>query len=132
MLLSGLAMVSLVFGARYLDGGEVATLVTFDRMGRPMTTELWVVDVDGSTYVRAAGAGDSWLARAEAHPRVHLGRGGGLRTVMAVPVDDDSVRGAVDRAMARKYGLIERMVLVLRDPSQSVPVRLDPLTTAAR
>jgi hypothetical protein len=42
------------------------------------------------------------------------------------------VREAVNAAMRRKYGWVDRALVLLRDHSRAVPVRLDPLATETR
>ena len=132
MLLLGLGVLSLVAAAGWVEEGEVATLVTFDERGRGTDSRLWIVDVGGASYVRAPGEGCQWLTRLRSHPVVHLSRGDGLVTVRAEPLADAAVRETVNDAMHRKYGGFDEIVALWRDPSHSVPVRLDPVNSAQR
>jgi hypothetical protein len=132
MLLLGLGIVAVVTASGWVREGEVATLVTFDDRGRGRDARLWIVDVDGATYVRAPGEDCPWLERLKSHPIVHLSRGDGLLTVRAQPVDDGAAREVVNHAMHEKYGGFEELIGLWRDPSHSVPVRLEPVESAQR
>jgi hypothetical protein len=132
MLLLGLGVLAVVAASGWVTEGEVATLVTFDDRGRGRDSRLWIVDVDGSTYVRAPDADCQWLTRLRSHPIVHLSRGDGLRTVRAEPVGDGAAREVVNHAMHDKYGGFDELIGLWRDPSHSVPVRLEPVKSAQR
>jgi hypothetical protein len=132
MLLAGLAVVAVVLAAIWVEEGEVATLVTFDSSERAVDTDLWIVDVEGRTYVRAADPETDWLERLLAHPEVRLRRNGMVSQVRGVPSEDPAVRKAVNRAMRRKYGSVDRVVAWARDRSRCVPVRLEPLSPTSR
>lgn len=132
MIVLALALVLAVGASGLVDEGEVVTLVTFDAQGRPFETRLWVVDVDGSAYVRAANPHEGWLDRVRLRPEIHLLRKGGLLTVRAVPEDGSALRHEVDVAMERKYGWVDRALVLVRDHSRAVPVRLEPLASATR
>lgn len=127
-----LVMVALVIAVGRIPEGEVAELITFDRNGRAIGTQLWIVDLQGETWVRAPGREASWLLRIRLNPTAHLSRGEGLVSVRAFPSADPKVRAAVNRAMERRYGRLERAFHWLRDPDETVPVRLERLTPSAR
>jgi hypothetical protein len=130
MLLGGLGVVAVVLATIWVEiwveEGEVVTLSTFDNREQEVHTDLWIVDVEGSAYVRAADAESDWIERLQAHPRGLLRRNGVDSPVRAVALDDPAVREAVNRAMRRKYGSVDRVVSWVRDRSSSVPVRLEP------
>lgn len=136
MLLGGLGVVAVVLATMsvdiWVDEGEVATLVTLDGNQHAHRTDLWIVDVEGRTYVRAADAESDWLERLKAHPEVLLRRGGVDTPMRAVPSDDPAVREAVSRAMRRKYGSVDRVVAWARGHAGGVPVWLEPLSRASR
>jgi hypothetical protein len=132
MLLGGLAVAAVVLTAIWVEEGEVATLVTFDSRERAIDTELWIVDVGDRTYVRAADSETDWLERLLTRPEVELRRHGMVSRVRGVPSDDPAVREAVNRAMQRKYGNVDRVVAWLRDRSRCVPVWLEPLSPTSR
>jgi hypothetical protein len=100
----------LVLGAVSIDEGEVVALTTFDAEGRDYLTQLWIVDLEGQSYLRSAAPDNAWLERLRARPEAVL------------------ARGEEDRAMAEKYGASDRLYSVLFDRSGSVPVRIEPRT----
>jgi hypothetical protein len=145
MLLGGLGVVAVVLATIWVEiwveEGEVATLVTFDSKRHAIHTDVSIVDVEGPTYVRAADAETDWLAadpdtdwleRLLARPEVQLRRDGMVSRVRGVPSDDPAVREAVNRAMRRKYGSVDRVVAWVRDRSRCVPVWLEPLSSTSR
>lgn len=111
-------------------GGEVVTLHTQTASGGEKRTHLWVVDDAGAAWLRAGMSGSGWLARIERNPDVLIERGGRLIRFRAVPVREPRVRDRIHALMRAKYGTADRLVGVLRDPAQSVPVRLAPLGAA--
>ena len=115
-----------------MEEGEVATLVTFDSREHAFDTDLWIVDIEGRAYVRAADPETDWLERLLARPEVQLRRNGMVSRVRGVPSDDPAVREAVDRAMRRKYGSVDRVLAWVRDCSRCVPVWLEPLSPTSR
>jgi len=112
-------------------GGEVVTLHTQTASGGEKRTHLWVVDDAGVAWLRAGMSGSGWLARIERDPNVLVERGGRLIRFRAVPVRAPKARDRIHALMREKYGTADRLVGVLRDPAQSVPVRLEP-TSATR
>ena len=136
MLLGGLGVVAVVLATIWVDicvdEGEVATLATFESGEHVVHTDLWIVDIEGRTYVRAADAETDWLERLLARPVVRLVRKGVVSRVRGVPSDDPAVREAVNRAMRRKYGSVDRVVSWVRNRSRCVPVWLEPLSPTSR
>jgi hypothetical protein len=128
MLLGGLAVVVVALATIWVDEGEVAKLVTFDSRQQAFDTELWIVDIEGRTYVRAADPESDWLERLRTHPELQLRRNDSVSRVRGVPSDDPAVREAVNDAMRRKYGSVDRVVGWVRDRSRCVPVWLEPLS----
>ena len=127
VLLVALAVVGVVAAAARIPEGEVVELVTFDRNGRGIETDLWVVDLGGKVWVRAPDVDVSWLQRVRRNATAHLSRNGGLLGVRTVPSEDPAVRAAVNRAMQARYGRLERAYHWLRDPERTVPVQLVPI-----
>jgi hypothetical protein len=119
----GLAMV----GAEL--GGEVIIVHTHTPNGEKRT-HLWVVDDAGFAWLRGSRPVSGWLARIDQNPIVLVERGGRLIRYRAVPVRQPLVRDRIHALMREKYGMADRLVSVLRDPAQSVPVRLEPLVPA--
>jgi hypothetical protein len=129
-LILGLLLAVVAIGSGWIDEGEVVQLTTFDDADRGHETDLWIVDVDGRTYLRADLPGAEWLARLRANPEAELRRDGGRERVRAAVVEDPELRSAVERAMAEKYGLADRLVGVIRDEAKAVPVLLEPIPAA--
>ena len=132
MLLGGLAVFAVVLGTIWVEEGEVATLVTFDSREHSFDTDLWIVDIEGHAYVRAADPEADWLERLLARPEAQLRRNGMVSRVRGAPSDDPAVREAVNRAMRRKYGSVDRVLAWVRDRSRRVPVWLEPLSQTSR
>ena len=108
-----------------IDEGEVVTLYTAGPDGDQYGTQLWVIEEGGELFLRAHYGGARWLGRILQRPEVELRRGDVYCSLRAGPVDDPEVRRAVNRAMAAKYGLADRLASVVWDPERSVPVHLD-------
>jgi hypothetical protein len=110
------------------ESGEVVVLTTSDERGQLHTTRLWVVDVDGSPWLRAGQEGSGWYERLRARPDVQLERGEGSQPYQAVPVPEASER--INGAMAEKYGLADRIIALGRREGGSIAIRLDPVAPA--
>ncbi len=110
-------------------GGEVIILHTQTASGEKRT-RLWVVDDAGIAWVRAGMSVSGWLECIERNPIVLVERGGRLIRYRAVPVRQPQVRDRIHALMREKYARADQLVSVLRDPAQSVPVRLEPLGAA--
>ena len=104
--LSGIFLLAL---GTYIAGEqtEVAVLRTHDDSGVPYDTKMWVVDVDGSPYVRIGRPGRGWGERAKAHPDVDLIRGDVTTPCTAAVVEDPALRTRIDDAFAAKYGWVD-------------------------
>lgn len=117
---------AIVIGALAIDEGEVVSLTTFDAEGKPHLTQLWIVDLDGHSYLRAAAPENAWLERLRARPEALLARSEQDRAVTATPLSHPELRSRVNRAMAEKYGSSDRLYSVLFDRAHSVPVLVEP------
>ena len=105
-------------------GGEVVTLYTRDAAGGEARTSLWVVDYQGSQYLRAGDRSSGWFDRLRRAPEVRVERGGRAATYQAVPTPE--LTPTIDALMAEKYGFADRFVGIIRDPAQSMAVKLVP------
>ena len=108
-------------------GGEIVTIRTLDDSSEQAGTRLWVVDDGSFAWLRAGQAQSGWLARIDARPLIEVERGGRTRAFRAVPVRDPAARDRVHALMAEKYGFADRIISVMRDGSQSVAIRLEPV-----
>jgi hypothetical protein len=125
MLVIGLLVALLVTGAALIDEGEVVLLTIEDDQGRLHETDLWVVDLDGRPYLRAAQPDATWLAWVRAHPRIVLHRAGAKRQYLAVVVETRVAHDRVRHEMALKYGFADRFWSWVSDRSLAVAIRLD-------
>jgi hypothetical protein len=132
ILIVGLLIGALVAAFMLIDEGELVTVETQGLDGDRYETQLWVVEEGGEFYLRAHYPRAKWLARIRHHPEVEVRRGDARYSFLAVPVDDPEVRHAVNRAMAAKYGLADRLASSVWNPERSVPVHLDRNDASAR
>lgn len=132
MLIIGLLIGGVIAGVVLIDEGEVVTLQTRGPDGDRYETQLWVIEEEGELYLRAHYAGAKWLARIRHQPEVGLRRGDASDSFLAGPVDDPELLRAVNRAMAAKYGLADRLASSLWNPEKSVPVHLDRNNASAQ
>jgi len=122
----GLAAAVLVLSPALLDEGEIVVLTVIDDAGRERDTDLWVVDLDGVSYLRAARPDARWLSWMIARPDVVLTRAGSKRALRAIPDDRRETFERVRRAMAVKYGLADRLWGIVADRSHGRVIRLEP------
>jgi hypothetical protein len=118
----------LTFGAMFAAselGGEVVTLTTFDAEGASHETSLWIVEDDGSQWLRAGSPGSAWLARIRDNPKVELARDGAAKTYRAEIVVDR--RDRINRMMAEAYGWADSVVGAMRESELTLAVRLVPV-----
>lgn len=131
----GLALIALALlaVATYVAGErtEVAVLRSFDESGVAHETKLWVVDLDGTPWVRVARPERSWFRRLGGRPEVELVRNGVALPYRAIEITDPAMRARVDAAFREKYGLVDWWygLLLRRDPR---PIRLDPASAGPR
>jgi hypothetical protein len=133
VLTIGCVIGSLVLSVLMVPEGEVATLSTYAADGRDQSTQVWLVDGEelpgaspDAIFLRAHSRRAGWLARLQAAPQVELARQGEVRPYRAEVGDPDALREPLNRAMAAKYGVADRLLALLVDPAISVPVRLVP------
>jgi hypothetical protein len=107
--------------------GEIVILHSVDAAGTEQESSLWVVEIEGWLHLRSGRPRTRWLERISARPLVELERGGQVHAYHAVAVRDPVLLAAVNDAIARKYGVADRVVRTLLDVNRSVAVRLEPL-----
>ena len=107
------------------ESGEVVVLTTNDAEGTPMETRLWVVDLDGSQYLRSGSDGSGWYQRLAADPQVEVVRNGTGAVYTAVP--DASKTQTVNRLMAEKYGWADSYIGTLFPRDNAIAIRLEPI-----
>jgi len=125
-ILGGLVAVALLILVSEIvasETGEVVVLTTVGPEGEPVETRLWVVDLDGSQYLRA-GEGSGWYGRLVAQPVVTLRRGEDSAFYQAVP--SAQARDAVNDLMLQKYGWRDVYIgWLVGGRDDAIPVRLD-------
>jgi hypothetical protein len=128
-----LAIVAVLAVATYVAGEqtEVVVLRSADENGVTRETKLWVVDLDGTAWVRVARPERSWFERVRERPEVELVRNGVALPYRAIEITDPEMRARVDAAFREKYGLVDWWygLLLRRDPR---PIRLDPASAGPR
>ena len=89
------------------ESGEVVVLESQDNQGELQSTRLWVVDHDGSMWLRAGDDESGWYQRlirnVEADQAVYVTRNG--ERFSPSVVSDPSQAVAVNGLMANKYGV---------------------------
>ncbi len=121
------ALFLLTVGLASESGEEIVVLTTTAEDGAPAETRLWVVDDAGHAWLRAGVPTSGWLVRLEAHPEVTVLRGGESLRLRAVPVREPATRDRIHALMREKYGFADRWISLIRDGTESVAVRLDPI-----
>lgn len=90
---------------------EVVELHTLDTDGNTVVTRLWVVDHDGSSYLRSGSDGSSWYQRIKANPEVKLIRDEKTLVRHAVPRPEKSE--LINELMQAKYTWGDTLISLL-------------------
>ena len=125
-----LGVLVVLVGAEYFasESGEVVVLRTADAAGGIHETRLWVVDHEGSAWLRAGNPSGGWFARLSALPEIEVERDGRTQTFHAVPTPE--ARDTINDLMHQKYGFADSYVSFFFPRSKKIPVRLVPATGA--
>jgi hypothetical protein len=105
-------------------GGENVVLRTADVDGSTHETRLWIQDLDRMVWLRAGNPENEWYRRLIERPLVEVRRKGQWRRYRAIPTPHRT--DEVNSAMARKYGWADWVTGLLRDPKETVAIRLVP------
>jgi hypothetical protein len=124
-----LVMAALVFGIAVFFagdlGGEVVRITTFDGIGTPFTTKVWIVEQGGPTlWIRAGSSNAEWYQRLVQRPGIQLERNGRTAPYRATPVTQATP--GINALMAAKYGWADWLIGLVRSRDNAVAVRLDP------
>ncbi len=123
VVIGGFALLSIITATPLV--GEVVTLHTRGADAEWETTPLWIVEIDGSEYLRAGQPeGSGWVTRLRANPEVRLERDGQLREVRLIA--DGSQLQLVNQKMSERYGWADDFVGLMGDRSGSLPFRIEP------
>lgn len=130
MLIVGWVAGIVVIGALLLDEGQVVTLLTHED-GREYETQVWIVEVDDTLYIRSNQPDSEWLERIDVRPEVGLrwkdDVGAEELRLRAKRVVDPKRRERVNAELARKHGLAEAVWSSLVDRGESVVLELVPV-----
>jgi hypothetical protein len=132
LFLAGILALALVIVAtQYVasESGEVVVLHTRDEAGAVHETRLWVVDHDGSAWLRAGNPSGGWFPRLSAQPNVTLIRGSEALAFQAVPTPE--ARDTINDLMHEKYGWADSYISFFFPRAKKIPVRLLPTTPSS-
>ncbi len=105
---------------------EVVELETLDSSGRPVITRLWVVDHEGSAWLRVGARGSGWFDRLQAGNTIRVTRNGRTETFTTVLRPDKSE--VINRLMQEKYTWGDTFfATILGGRRDSVPIELHPV-----
>ena len=80
---------------------EVVELYTVDDLGETVITRLWIVDHDGSPYLRASGESSGWYTRLHTNGQFEINRNG--QTITYTAQDRVDKTAVVNKLMQEKY-----------------------------
>jgi len=104
------------------ESGEVVVLHTQGSQGEAEETRLWVVDHQGSAWLRSGSPASGWYQRLLANGQVRVERGEDAFTATAQP--DVAQREVINARMAEKYGWADDYISLLFGRDDAIPVRL--------
>ena len=125
-----IGILAVVIATQYIasESGEVVVLRTVDAEGQLHETRLWVVDHEGSAWLRAGNPDAGWFPRLAARPEVEVERAGETRKFHAVPAPE--ARDPINDLMQQKYGWADSYISFFFARAKKVPVRLVPASGA--
>jgi hypothetical protein len=109
--------------------GEVVLLSTTGPDSVTQRTPLWVVEHEGTQWLRTRSDKTQWFVRLQSDPRVELERAGATAVYRATAVPEATLK--INALVAEKYGLADRIVPLIAPwvRGQAVAIRLDPWPT---
>tara|TARA_B100000029_G_scaffold426545_1_gene435501 strand:- start:910 stop:1335 length:426 start_codon:yes stop_codon:yes gene_type:complete len=122
-----LIWVALIFGASELTG-EVVTLLRPEQDGTTKKIRLWVVDINGKTWVEHGTEDSFWIKQLTNKPEISLIRNGVQKRYLATP--DFNSHAIYHELREEKYGVGDRIIEITslgssgRETCKGVPVRL--------
>lgn len=108
------------------DGGNAATLRTFDPNGTAHDRVLLLHEDNGQLWVESGHWFRGWYNRLLENPQVELVRGDDVSPFIAVPVDDARVVAMLTRKMGKGRDFRYWIARALSMFAPILPVRLDP------
>ncbi len=110
---------------------EVIELTTLDDSGAPQTTRLWIVDHNGSQYLRSGTGAAGWYKRLSETSRVTVKRGGQSADYLAISRPE--LRDIINQLMRDKYTWGDQFIsVVIGGRDNAMPVELRPTSTTDR
>ena len=108
------------------DGGNAATLRTFDPNGTAHDRVLLLHEDNGQLWVESGHWFRGWYNRLLENPQVELVRGDDVSPFIAAPVDDARVVAMLTRKMGKGRDFRYWIARALSMFAPILPVRLDP------
>ncbi len=103
---------------------EVVTLHSVDAQGAPRDVRLWVMDLDGATYLRTR-EGSGWYSQIQAQPSFEVTRASVRQRFTGVAHPE--LRDAINKAMREKYGWGDAFIsFTLGGRDDSIALQLVP------
>ena len=123
VLAGSVALLATIYTAS--ESGEVIELTTTGD-GSSATTRLWIVDHDGSAWLRSGSPDSQWYARIIADPHVSVSRGGEQFNAVAIP--EPGAVETINALMREKYGFADQVIDTVFGRTDAIPIRLIPDT----
>jgi len=120
LLLAGVLLPARTSAADWSPFAEesVILLRTADPDGAARETKVWIVVLDDHAYVRTNDS--RWLANIRRGSAVAIDAGSGPLAVATREVEDEATKTRVEAAFKTKYGLLQRIMSVLRTREPTV------------
>jgi hypothetical protein len=106
------------------ESGEVVILTTINSDAERQETRVWIVEHEGSRWLRSGADIQSWYQNIVERPQVEVSRGEEARLYTAVPSVES--REEISRLMNEKYGWADEYIGFFFPRENSIPIRLDP------
>jgi hypothetical protein len=115
---------ALIVGAQIVASeSEVIIITTTDSNGSTHETRLWVVDYEGSAWLRAGSPKSEWYQRANSNAEITARRGSETFAANAQP--EVSERETINALMNAKYGWADDYSGALIGRESSIAIRFE-------
>ena len=120
----GVFILLIVIQAVASESGEVVVVQTQDAAGEVSQTRLWVVEHDGSIWLRSGSPEAGWYKRIQGNNNIVVTRGESTAkyAVTAVP----GMQTTINTLMNEKYGWADDVIDTMFGVADAVALRLDP------
>lgn len=106
------------------ESAEVVVLTTETSSGEAQETRLWIVDHEGSQWLRSGGEIQSWYRNILEKTDVEVLRDSEKTSYTALPTEN--YREAVNGLMREKYGWADSYIGFFFSRDNAIPIRLVP------